>query len=435
MTRNTNDFIIPIMTYLILSVALSITCLTRAFIPPTHQNFPNKNIHKSTSHLREQLCFTGHSQFTTTKTTKLHSFMADSSDYKADKSDFDDGSDDTSSSNSPSRGEDDMANVPVTEEIPVPMSRNNVGNRFVCVVMDRDFRQEYFDLEDENGNFLNFEDDDNDDESDEEQNDVDRVLWHMHDERVALTEDHVMWARKQNLYNETFNTESMADILWSHQILSSDLQRAIGHVMCIDSPTLAHCREALSRDPIIQSLLSDDNNPNSDFNANSIDVSSIPLYRWRHIRDHTLRRDDGRDGTPYLLLAFDRPEARSDGLREEIFNNHLEYLIRSERVIASGPLHVATEKKTDGKSIAVGTLLLFNARDREDAVDFVENDPAALAGLYETMTVNRYNSLDVTGKFVSENLWFPKQNTYQMKEAMEYWGYPVDDEQTKWLNW
>jgi len=96
---------------------------------------------------------------------------------------------------------------------------------------------------------------------------------------------------------------------------------------------------------------------------------------------------------------------------------------------------VATEKKTDGKSIVVGTLLLFNARDREDAVDFVENDPAALAGLYETMTVHRYNSLDVTGKFVSENLWFPKQNTYQMKEAMEYWGYPVDDEQTKWLNW
>eukprot|EP00569_Conticribra_weissflogii_P002306 CAMPEP_0171335080 /NCGR_PEP_ID=MMETSP0878-20121228/5096_1 /TAXON_ID=67004 /ORGANISM="Thalassiosira weissflogii, Strain CCMP1336" /LENGTH=361 /DNA_ID=CAMNT_0011836291 /DNA_START=254 /DNA_END=1336 /DNA_ORIENTATION=- len=361
--------------------------------------------------------------------------MADGSDYKADKSDFDDGSDDTSSSNSPSRGEDDMASVPVTEEIPVPMSRNNVGNRFVCVVMDRDFRQEYFDLEDENGDFLDFEEEEEeeeDGESNEGQSDVDKVLWHMHDERVALTEDHVLWARKQNLYNETFNTESMADILWSHQILSSDLQRAIGHVMCIDSPSLADCREALSRDPIIRSLLSDDNDPNSNFNDDPIDVSSIPLYRWRHIRDHTLRRDDGRDGTPHLLLAFDRPEARSDGLREEIFNNHLEYLIRSERIIASGPLHVATEKKTDGKSIVVGTLLLFNARDREDAVDFVENDPAALAGLYETMTVHRYNSLDVTGKFVSENLWFPKQNTYQMKEAMEYWGYPVDDEQTKW---
>lgn len=113
-----------------------------------------------------------------------------------------------------------MASVPVTEEIPVPMSRNNVGNRFVCVVMDRDFRQEYFDLEDENGDFLDFEEEEEeeDGESNERQSDVDKVLWHMHDERVALTEDHVLWARKQNLYNETFNTESMADILWSHQM-------------------------------------------------------------------------------------------------------------------------------------------------------------------------------------------------------------------------
>ena len=72
---------------------------------------------------------------------------------------------------------------------------------------------------------------------------------------------------------------------------------------------------------------------------------------------------------------------------------------------------------------------------REEAIDFVENDPAALAGLYEAMSVHRFNSLDVTGKFVSENLYFPKQNTYQMKEALEHWGYPVDDHQTKWHNW
>ena len=136
-----------------------------------------------------------------------------------------------------------------------------------------------------------------------------------------------------------------------------------------------------------------------------------------------------------MLLAFDRPEAMSDGLREEIFNDHLEYLIRSERIIAAGPLHVATDEKKDPESMAVGTLMLFNAVDRDDAIAFVENDPAALAGLYETMTVHRYNSLDVTGKFVSENLYYPKQNTYQMKEAMQYWGYPVEDDQTKWLNW
>ena len=199
--------------------------------------------------------------------------------------------------------------------------------------------------------------------------------------------------------------------------------------MCIDSPTIEDCREALSRDPIIQSLLG------VDPNTGKCDVSSIPLYRWRQIRDHTLRRDDGRDGLPNMVIAFDRKEAMSDGVREEITNDHLEYLIRSERVIAAGPLHVATPEKTDPTSIPMGTLLFFNAADREDAIDFVENDPAALAGLYESIYVHRFNNLDVTGKFVSENLYFPKQNTYQMKEAMEHWGYPVNDQQTKWLNW
>jgi len=145
--------------------------------------------------------------------------------------------------------------------------------------------------------------------------------------------------------------------------------------------------------------------------------------------------DDGRNGLPTMLLAFDRPEAMSDGLREEVQNEHLEYLIRSERIVASGPLHVATKEKSDPNSVAVGTLMIFNAEDRDEAIKFVENDPMAVAGVYETMTVHRYNQLDVTGKFVSENLYYPNQNTYQMKEAMEYWGYPVDDEQTKWLNW
>ena len=210
--------------------------------------------------------------------------------------------------------------------------------------------------------------------------------------------------------------------------LSSDLQRTIGHAMCIDSPTLDDCREALSRDPIIRSLIGVDDD-------GQCDVSSVPLFRWRQIRDHTLRMDDGRNGLPTMLLAFDRPEAMSDGTREEVQNEHLEYLIRSERIVASGPLHVATKEKSDPKSVAVGTLMIFNAKDRDDAIEFVENDPMAAAGVYETMTVHRYNQLDVTGKFVSENLYYPKQNTYQMKEAMGYWGYPVDDEQTKWLNW
>ena len=79
---------------------------------------------------------------TTLSTTPPHqlrmSFMADSSDYKNDKSDTMD-DDSTNDATAPLRGEVDMADVPVTEEIPVPMSRNNVGNRFVAVIYDNEF--------------------------------------------------------------------------------------------------------------------------------------------------------------------------------------------------------------------------------------------------------------------------------------------------------
>ena len=399
-----------------LSCAAIIISATHAFLPASVPSPPSSSSRRP---LAIATSTTSRSPPPTTASTRLlMSFVADSSDYKADRSDFGDGSDDDPDGTSaPLRGEVDMADVPVTEEVPVPMSRNNVGNRFVAVVFDAAY--------DASGS---------------------KDAWEMHNDRIALTERHVMWARRQNLYNDTFDNApddggvSRADVLWSHQLLSSDLQRTVGHAMCIDSPTIEDCREALSRDPVVRSLLG------VDPATGVCDASSVPLYRWRQIRDHTLRRDDGRDGLPNMVMAFDRPEEggatseeeeEEDGgsLRDEVSNDHLEYLIRSERVIAAGPLHVATPDKTDPASVPVGTLLFFNAVDREDAIRFAEDDPASKAGLYETITVHRFNSLDVTGKFVSENLYFPGQNTYQMKEAMEYWGYPVDDLQTRWLNW
>ena len=122
--------------------------------------------------------------------------MADSSDYKPEKSDYGDGGEDAANPDAPLRGEVEMADVPVTEEIPVPMSRNNVGNRFLALVFDKSISDKYNENVDDDGD----------------------VLWEMHDDRIALTEDHVMWARKQNLYNETFNTGSAADVLWSNQL-------------------------------------------------------------------------------------------------------------------------------------------------------------------------------------------------------------------------
>jgi uncharacterized protein YciI len=165
------------------------------------------------------------------------------------------------------------------------------------------------------------------------------------------------------------------------------------------------------------------------------EIDNVPLYRWRHIRDYTLRHDDGRFGSPAMMLALDADaEEVGQELRESTNKANLEYLINSERVIAAGPLHMSTEFKNDPSSLPIGDLILFNAKDRAEAIAFVEDLPSATEGLYKDMRVHFYNNLDITGKFVSED---PLRDApgYQMKEAMEYWGYPADDDQTPWLNW
>ncbi len=207
--------------------------------------------------------------------------------------------------------------------------------------------------------------------------------------------------------------------------LSSDLRRTVGHAICIESTSLEYAQDLLSRDPIVQQLTGGD-------------ISNIPFFRWRQIRDYSLRVDDGRNGNPNILIAMDRSAEQGIGnMRADVQNNYLEYLIRSERVIAAGSIHLPTEFKDDPSSIAVGDFVIFNAFDRESAIEFAEGSPAAQAGLYESMKLHRFNAFDVTGKFVATDLVYPEKtrHTEEMKEALEHWGYPVDDKQTKWLNW
>jgi len=191
--------------------------------------------------------------------------------------------------------------------------------------------------------------------------------------------------------------------------------------MCVESKELNDVQDFLSNEPIVQMFTEGD-------------LTDIPLYRWRHIRDYSLRIDDGRFGYPCMILAMDDDPEQVGNLRDEIKKDVLEYLIRSERVIATGPLHLPTEFKDDPSSSAVGDLVLFNAKGREDAIEFAENLPSAQEGLYKSMRVHFYNTLDITGKFVSED---PLRDApcSDMKEAMEYWGYPVADDQTPHLNW
>jgi hypothetical protein len=205
--------------------------------------------------------------------------------------------------------------------------------------------------------------------------------------------------------------------------LASDLKRVIGHCMVMESTDFKYVKDLMREEPILKSLTDDGDR-----------VDEVPLYRWRQIRDYTLRQDDGRFGYPCLMVGLDDDPENVGNTRSETEKPVLEYLIKSQKVISGGPLHLPTEFKDDPSSIPVGDLIMFNAKDREDAVQFVENLPSAQAGLYKDLRVHFYNQNDITGKFVSED---PNRDApgYQMKEALEYWGYPTEDEQTPWLNW
>jgi hypothetical protein len=110
----------------------------------------------------------------------MSSFVADGSEYSSKEPEEDEDEMDT-----PGFGYRPGADTPTVELQPVPMSKN-AGSRFVAFVWDKQLDTKGRDVLD------------------------------LHYDRVALTEDHVMFCRKANLYNDTFNTESMVDILWSY---------------------------------------------------------------------------------------------------------------------------------------------------------------------------------------------------------------------------
>ena len=140
-----------------------------------------------------------------------------------------------------------------------------------------------------------------------------------------------------------------SDYLFHLDSLASDLKRVIGHALCLESTKLEYVKDLLSREPLIQMLTGGN-------------LTNIPLYRWRHIRDYTLRIDDGRFGFPCMCLGLDGEPEQVGNTRQELADDMLESLIRSKRVIATGPLHLPTELKDDPSSIPVGDLILFNAK-------------------------------------------------------------------------
>ena len=114
----------------------------------------------------------------------------DMSDYASGPSDFDDEGDVESKYDgmtAAERLEYEGGEPDVKLEQPPPLSKN-AGNTFIAMIFDKAL--------------------------DTKGRDWEKVM----EDRMEQSHNHVRWCREANLYNETFNTASMVDVLQSYQV-------------------------------------------------------------------------------------------------------------------------------------------------------------------------------------------------------------------------
>ena len=125
---------------------------------------------------------------------------------------------------------------------------------------------------------------------------------------------------------------------------------------------------------------------------------------------------------PFAMVCLDAPGMLPT--RAETRPAHLEYLKRSERVHAAGPLlRVGAEE--DGP---VGSLVVFSAASLEEARAFAEGDPYAAAGIFESTRIWHCQPQETTGRHQRSR---PGLDTYSATRDMleacelaEHWDYP-----------
>ncbi|KZL20661.1 YciI-like protein [Pseudovibrio axinellae] len=86
----------------------------------------------------------------------------------------------------------------------------------------------------------------------------------------------------------------------------------------------------------------------------------------------------------YALICTDK--AHSEGIRQENRQSHLEFLNGlGTRLKAAGPF------MSDDLVSPTGSLVLVEAANREEAMAVANEDPYALAGLFESVEIRPWN--------------------------------------------
>ncbi|MDR5654812.1 YciI family protein [Ruixingdingia sedimenti] len=93
---------------------------------------------------------------------------------------------------------------------------------------------------------------------------------------------------------------------------------------------------------------------------------------------------------PYMIFTQDVEQGAE--IRKQHLDAHLAYLEgRVEILIASGGL-------LNEEPRAIGAVILINVDTREEAEDFVHNDPFYKAGLFKTLVIQRWRQFYLHGR-------------------------------------
>lgn len=97
---------------------------------------------------------------------------------------------------------------------------------------------------------------------------------------------------------------------------------------------------------------------------------------------------------PYVIKFHDEPGVTER--KRELRGVHLEYVKKnSTRIIASGGLF------PDDDDFPNGGLIILDCETRQDAVDYIENDPFFLNRIFETYTIDRWRKFVFDHKLVN----------------------------------
>ena len=159
------------------------------------------------------------------------------------------------------------------------------------------------------------------------------------------------------------------EVTWySGPLFTDDNKNAIGSLRLIEFADRAAAQAYINADPYTQAGI----------------FESISIERWQPGLD-VRQRDYPRRATTmqFVIRAHDKVDGsvRRTPLREA----HLDYLNRHRPVtIARGPL------LTDDGTHTIGSLLMLDVASKAEAEVFWADEPFNRAGVYETMTMERW---------------------------------------------